>query len=74
MRATAPPTPTASRYSAGLRTKRPMIAGISYRLKACDSRRKWTSMTFRSTTQKPVAMSHHGRAIAGFGGLERLKP
>jgi hypothetical protein len=65
--AAAPPTPTAKRYSAGLKTKSPTIAGTSYRLKACDSRRKWTSMTFRSTTQKPMAMIHQGMAIAGLG-------
>ena len=37
-----------------------MTAGTSVSEKACDSRRKWTSMTLMSASAKPAATTHHG--------------
>ncbi len=37
-----------------------MTAGTSVSEKACDSRRKWTSMTLMSASAKAMATSHHG--------------
>src|SRR5258705_1848565 len=59
--AMAEPAMTDARYSTGVKKNNPATAGISLSEKECDSRRKWTTMTFDPVARNRSAGSDHGK-------------
>ena len=55
-------------YSSGVKKNSPATAGISLSENECDSRRKWTTITFASAAKKPAASSGHGGWIGASSG------